>query len=419
MTQARRHNPVRLLAAVGSVLALIVVVVGGVIWWDERPLREADALLSAGDPVQALSVVNEFLRTHPGHGQAGTTRGQIYVELGRWSDAIDEFQRYGAASPQELHALAISLLHLEQWSQAQPVLEHVVRLAPSDADALHELAGCQGKLGKFQAALQTATRFASLEGCEVRGLLLIGTVQREAGNEAKALEAWQRLVELRPDASDLQIPAHEFLREYGSVLLQNGQPESAVDALQKSLKLNPDSDAETWLGDAFLRTSRPELAEQAWRRAVDLQPGNRRPREALARQALQNRDPSEAMNWLTPLKSGHLRASTAYLLQRACSQAGESEQAAEWRRRYDELTVLERRDAAIQHLLIESPESWWAQVIRAWRMADDENWGEAASLVASLLNEDKESDPFLQDLVEAIHERGTLPSLDRLPIQHF
>jgi tetratricopeptide (TPR) repeat protein len=409
-----------LLTSLAGALALIVVVVMAVIWWDERPLREAEQLMTAGEHVQALSVVNEFLREHPDHGQAGTTRGRIYVGLGRWSDSVTEFQRHGAVTAQDLHALAVSLLHLEQWSQALPVLEHVVTLNPSDADTLHELAGCQAKLGKFQPALQTATRFAGLDGCEVRGLLLIGTIQREAGNEAKALEAWQRLVDLRPDASNLQISAHEFLREYGSVLLHNGQPESAIDVLRQSLKLNPDSDAETWLGDALLRTGQAEVATQAWQRAVDLHPGNHRPREALARQALQKRDSTQALKWLTPLTGrDHMHASTAYLLHRAASQAGDSVQATEWRQRYNELTAVERRDAAIQHLLIESPESWWAQVIRAWRMADDGNWGEAASLVAPLTREGRQPDPFLQDLVLAIRERGTLPSLDRLPIQQF
>ena len=392
MTRARRQNSVRLLTSLAGALALIVVVVMAVIWWDERPLREAEQLMTAGEHVQALSVVNEFLREHPDHGQAGTTRGRIYVGLGRWSDSVTEFQRHGAVTAQDLHALAVSLLHLEQWSQALPVLEHVVTLNPSDADTLHELAGCQAKLGKFQPALQTATRFAGLDGCEVRGLLLIGTIQREAGNEAKALEAWQRLVE----------------------------PESAIDVLRQSLKLNPDSDAETWLGDALLRTGQAEVATQAWQRAVDLHPGNHRPREALARQALQKRDSTQALKWLTPLTGrDHMHASTAYLLHRAASQAGDSVQATEWRQRYNELTAVERRDAAIQHLLIESPESWWAQVIRAWRMADDGNWGEAASLVAPLTREGRQPDPFLQDLVLAIRERGTLPSLDRLPIQQF
>lgn len=404
-------------------ISVAVIIPGGLygtIWWEERPLRQATTLLEADDPSGALKLVNGFLRDHPEHGHAGTLRGRIFVALGRWIEGVAEFERCGAATTDELHSLSVALLHLEQWTHALPILELVEESRPTDPDVLHELSGCQAKLGQYTAALDSAEKFAAIDGYRERGLLLIGTIQRESGNESKALDAWQQLAELNPEAEGLQLPPYEFLREYGYVLLQQGQPKQAVDALRKSLTLMADSESEAFLGDALLQTGDSDAAGAAWDRAVDLNPGNVSAREALARQALRTREPDVALEWLMPLKQlSTLRSSTAYLFQRAYAQAGDDQKAAEWKTRHQEVTRVELRDSAINHLLIESPDSWWAQVIRAWQMADAQNWAEAEAVVTPLLSGEDRSDPFLRDLVEAIRNRTAPPSLDRIPVQQL
>lgn len=412
----RTRNSLRLVAVlvIGVVAAGVLSV--AITFWTERPLRKAEEALDAGRPGLALELTEAFLRHHPDHGRAEAIRARALVATGRPERAIEIFERVGAAGVEDLHAWARALLLLGRWAAAHPVLEEVVRRDPDDADALHELAACYAHLGHYRKAIDTAAEFARRSGQEARGQLMIGTLHRDTGNERQAAEAYARVLELQPKADDLQVAPEEFLHAYGAVLLELGEPERAAELLGRSLAVRPTAVARSDLGRAYEQLGRPKEAEEAWHAALALDPSDAAAREGLAAAALRRGDAQAALTLLAPFaEQAAPPATAAYLLQRAYTAAGDAAAAKEWRERADVLREEERVRATVDRVLVEAPDSAWADALRAYRSAEAGRWEEAEALMTGVPLDD----PFVTKLRAAIRERSELPPLTDLPISRF
>jgi tetratricopeptide (TPR) repeat protein len=393
--------------------------IGGVVWWQERPLRLAEAALIRGDAREALRLVNASLTSNSVDERALGIKGRALVALGRWDEAISVFSRVGAANNEELHALAQALLHRQSWSAALPILEQLEKRLPRDPDVLHEITACRAFVGRFDDALRSANELAGIPGQEARAFVQIGTLHHDLGNRKSAVDAWGRVLELTPDANGLQIPAAEFLMGYGGVLIDHGRPQDAIPHLKRSVELQDSAEAWSRLGEAYGLTGQRDESVAAWKRTLELDSTNRRSREALAGLALAQGDARQALDWLRSLSSeSDLPSSTMYLLQRIYSQLGESEQAARWQERTTARRRREKISATADQLLRESPQSFWARVMRAYRFAEQGNWIEAEALTEDVLREAPQ-ESFVQELAVAVQRRGELPALEKLPVKLF
>lgn len=414
-----RRNPLR------AVLALLVIVavtggfLAGFVWWEERPLGRARDLLEAGEPHRAMAAIDRFLREHPGHGGALTLKARAFVDLGQPAAAIDLFERVGAADPEAMHDWARALLHQQQWTAALPVLEYLETTGVDRADVLHELAACRAKLGNYDGALQAAEQFAEQPGCRARGLLLIGTIHQERGNLRQTASAWGDVLKLEPHAEGLQSAPVDFFFEYGRVLLTLGESEPAIELLQRSLELEERSETLIELGEAFTQVGDADQAEAAYQRALRLSPTSLKARTGLAQLELSNGDPQAALDWLSfYLTPDRADAESAFLLQRIYVQLGELDQAEQWRATANRLREEKTIQATADQVLRDYPETQWATVLRAYRFAENKNWDEARRLLEPLASQ-AEDQPFIQELYTAVQTRGELPSLEKLPTNHY
>jgi tetratricopeptide (TPR) repeat protein len=405
-------------------LVAVTVASAGVVWFitwyqHERPLHEIEAALKKGQTSQAMNLVSRFLRANPQDARGQSIRARILVEAGQLSDALRLFQRSGASDLAGLHAWAKAHLLREEWSDALPVLEQILKFHPDDPDALHEITACRSFLGQYRQAFESAERLALQPGNEARAWLQMGTLHKNLGNDHSAVEAWEQVLKYDPQIEKLQIRASDFLSEYGRVLLKDGQPERARDVLQRSLKLKESAEALTRLGQALEQLDDISGAIVRWKRAVEMAPALREPRESLAQGAFRAGRFDEARAWLQPvLQAPKPTSSAAYLMQRICHALNESEAAQEWRDRTDRLRKKEKLQAAIEHVLIEAPESNWARAIRAYQFAESGNWHQAEIFTLALLEENIH-EPFVDKLAESIRHKGTLPPLDLIPIHQF
>ena len=134
-----RRGLALLTVASGLTVALIAVS----LWWQERPLTEAERALQQGNPQLALSSVNRFLLTHPQSNRGQLLKARTLVALGQWSEATRVFERVGAENVHDWHAWATACLQQQQWTSATPLLERVLDSAPDHVDALHEITACR------------------------------------------------------------------------------------------------------------------------------------------------------------------------------------------------------------------------------------------------------------------------------------
>ena len=417
--RSRRPHFRHILVLVVGTCAVVGICLGGVVWWQERPLRRATASLDDGDPQEALKTIDTFLRAYPGHGGAMSMRARALVAVGRPKAAIDLFQRVGSSNPKQMHAWAQALLQLERWNEALPVLEHLAKTTVDDADLLHELSACRAKVGDIDGAIAAAEEFTKQPGCAAKGYLLLGTIHNKRGNLKQAATAWGDLLKHSPDAEGLQIPPAEFFLEYGRVLQSSGHSRLAAERVERSLKLERHSEAFVALGDARSSLGDQEAAEKSYQEALDMEPGLSAARVGLAQLALAGGDAAAAKQWLSTLQApAELTSQVAFLLQQVAARLGNTDEAKQWREKADKLRHDEQVRGTALQVLRDVPGSNWAQVLRAYQFAEAGNWAEAEVILKPIVSSATDQ-PFIKALGKAVRQRTTLPSLDLLPVKRF
>lgn len=401
----------------GFIVSVTAAGIWGSIWWDERPLHQARACLE-DDPQRSLELLGDYLRSHPRHAEAQLLVARASVRLNRFDDALRVYASVGVESIEDWHAMAKALLHHQRWSEARPLLEHVLKSKPHDPNVLHELAACLANLKQFKPALELVERLAQIDGFAARANLQSGTIHLEMDNGKSAAEAWARVLDTDPKAADLQVPDWEFFREYAIVLLDNGEPTQSIPLLERSIAIQPTAAAYVALGRAQQQTGNAIDAVDSWKSAVDLDANNREARKRLARSEM-NSDPNAALKWIEPIADRPpFESSTAYLFEQVFSRLDDEEHAKIWRERAERIKRREQLDRAADRILVDAPHSFWAKVVSAYRFASIGNWPQAEALMQEIAAENSH-EPFVNALAQCVATRGPLPSLDLLPIEEF
>jgi len=391
-----------------------------VVWYQqERPLIEIETTLQQGKVSPAFQLVGQFLRLHPDSARGQILKARILVQAGQPDEALRIFERYGASDISELQAWATAHLMRKEWSNALPVFERILQLYPDDPDALQGTTSCRTFLGDFRAALDSAARLTQQPGREARAWLQIGTLHKSLGNDRSAIGAWDRVLKYEPGAEHLPVSPAEFFGEFGRVLLHDGRLEQARESLEHSLALADSAQAHSDLGQAFQQLGEEGPAVVHWRRACELNPALGSPRESLAQMALRAGQFEMAREWLEPAVRSPLSTSSAtYLMERACQGLNQIDAAQMWHEQTERRRKREKLHAAINHVLIEAPDSYWARAIRAYQFAEAGNWHQADALTRTLQSESVR-EPFVEGLANCVRTHGLLPSLDLVPIHQF
>jgi tetratricopeptide (TPR) repeat protein len=385
----------------------------GIVWWQEAPLRRAEALLESGDGRGAIRLVNQYLRDHPNQGRAQGIKARGLVLIGDSRAAISLFEQAGAQDARETHAWARALLQQQEWSAAAPLLERVLAHGRHSPDVFLELTACRLQLGDYAGAEATAQDYAKLPGCEAPGLTMLGAIHKEQGRLSDACADWERVLALRPQASGLPIPAPEFLYEFGRARLLNRDRQGAIALLERSRQLAPSADTLLSLGEAYAQSERIDEAVSAWREAVSCDPEHVLARLSLANLALARRDVPDAQEWLRPLEGRvDVTSDVAFSLQRMYTLLDNTDEARHWKARGEELLAQEEIELIVDGWLRSKPDSPWASAFRAYRFAKAGNWMEAERMLGTVVPGADES-PFVAALSHAIQSRGPLPPLDK------
>lgn len=403
------------------VMALIVVG-GGLVYLtrqQERALAAVEQLLTSGDVATAMREVSAYQRQYPTDSRVLALRARLLLKMGRPREAAQLFEQHGAATVADLSAWAQAYLMQSQWSLAAPILRRSLQLAPTDTNALYNLMVCDIRLGLLQDALKLGSELARLPSHAVVGHWYLGTIHNDLKNEEQAVVEFAEVLRLDPELRGLPIPPEQFLSEYGGTLLSMGRSNEAIPLLRRSLEIRSTAAAATTLGQAFLHRGETAQAVAHWELAVKLDPRTHRAREGLADIALREGDTQQALEWLKPLEdSNKLESATAFLMQRIFQRLGDVEKAATWQVRANQLRRKREVESAVDRLLVESPSSYWSQIVRAYRVAESGNWSEAQRLLQQVHDGDSPHE-FVQQLQSAVKTRGPLPSLDEIPIRLF
>lgn len=340
---------------IALVLIPVVVLVVALVWWQDRSLVRAEALLRAGDAAGASETLDPFLARRPDHHRALVLKARALVALQRWGEAAEIFSRTGAGSSVELRGWATALLHLQQWPDALPLLEqlnsnrHWTANGDERAETLRDLTVCRFQMGQADAALESAAELAALPGHALEGLFQLGVIHGARGNTHLAIDAWERIEAISPRGTGLAIAPAEFFRVCAEDLMLEARPRRAVGYLQRSLGLESSPRVLAQLGTAWYQAGKESEAARAWSDVLKEDENNHEARAGLAELALNRADAQAALQWLAPLATQQQTTeAAAYLLQRAHAQLGHDALAEHWRQKGADLRKSAKLRAAFE-----------------------------------------------------------------------
>lgn len=238
-------------------------------------------------------------------------------------EAVREFNAALAMHPNHTSArrgLAVTLMHEEKLDLAAGELRRTLELAPEDAEAANNLGMVELRRKDTLAAIQALERAVRANPQLIKAHFNLAQAYQRAGRSADARRESDRGAELTAEqrsrgramvlvqAAEQALRAREFatglarlreavavdpafptahLRLAGALRESGGDPDEAMEALRRVLRLDPEcAEAHYEMGLTLERAGREAAALEEFRIAVDMAPCRVEFMQALGRQAL-------------------------------------------------------------------------------------------------------------------------------------
>ena len=275
------------------------------------------------DLAAALAALHRALGLLPGHVAILTKLSELYVRDGQWAQAVDRLnQIVGQVSAPEsvrldAHARLAAILdeRLGDHERARSSVEAVLAVDPRHAAALARLVRLELRRGRLDAASDAAARLVQVSTSpedRIEALSALGRVEKARGRRGAAAKAFAEAVEVvglsgdaaqgllelvtevprksdapgwdvyigalgrfaeqaRVSAADRAPAFVEIARVLGGPL---GQPDQAIQALERGLALGADPALHAELATRLLEAGSPGKAMQSLRRVLEMNPRN-------------------------------------------------------------------------------------------------------------------------------------------------
>jgi tetratricopeptide (TPR) repeat protein len=277
-------------------------------------LARAIQLHQAGDLSAAVREYQACLAVEPNRAEIRSNLGAVFAKLGRYQEAIDQYQAALKVAPPEIASrlhfnLALAYYKSFQIPQAASEFEALHLAQPAELNIALLLSDCYLRTGEFKKAIDLLTPFESSQhdqsavdyvlgmafvrdgrvaegqfrldrilgrGESAEGHLLLGTARFTSGDLPGAVKEFAKAEGLDPNLPSL----HSY---FGQALLFTGDADGAMAEFQKELAANPnDFDANLQLASILSRRGKKDEARLLLERAVQIRPGSAEARNALA-----------------------------------------------------------------------------------------------------------------------------------------
>jgi tetratricopeptide (TPR) repeat protein len=159
--------------------------------------------------------------------------------------------------------LGISLLDQFQYMEAVGAFGEVVKLRPDYADGYTNVGLTEIVWEKYESARKAINRALSINPGSARAIYYDGLLERRAGNTAKEIADFGKVVEAFPESRDAR-------RELGISYYQNNDNSAALEQFQALQKIDPDDlSAHYNLSILYRRMGKPEEAREQQAMFVD------------------------------------------------------------------------------------------------------------------------------------------------------
>lgn len=219
----------------------------------DQPVLRAQALVIRAtletDPSRKLADFTEAIQAAPGDASALRGRGMVYVQQGKFREALEDFDRALKLAPDHvptLEAKASTLARLKRFDEALSLLEQARKLAPDSVEPLVERARVFEFREDYAAALADLNEAERLDPGNPVVLLLRAGIYREMEEYDKALADVDRALRLRPGLE-------MALRFRAALLAEQGKYGESIRQIEALVAKAPD-DLESRMQLAYLYT---------------------------------------------------------------------------------------------------------------------------------------------------------------------
>lgn len=174
-------------------------------------------------------------------GRKMLRRGNTYLNLERYDEAIEEYRRALSADPNLAEAvrnLANIYLFQEDFDAAKPLLARFITLQTEASASLIAAVQTLGQLERddenFDTAIEYDLRAIELVPTDDSQVHIMANTYNNAGAKEKALAIYQAGTRAQPNNAF-------FYRSMGRILESQGELEQALDAYRQAAATDPDS----------------------------------------------------------------------------------------------------------------------------------------------------------------------------------
>lgn len=158
---------------------------------------------STGNP--ALDSLNTLISADPTNAQLYAGRAAIFLELNNYDNALADLQTAittDSLQPPFYHLLTdVYIQYFKSW-QALRAIQKAADLFPNDIPTLHKLAETQLLLRQYAESLSTLNSLLTLDPNNADAHLLLGMNFKESGDTARAINSFQKAVNLNSELLD-------------------------------------------------------------------------------------------------------------------------------------------------------------------------------------------------------------------------
>lgn len=266
-------------------------------------LKEATSLQQQGKLDQAIEDYRLLLQQYPNIAAIHSNLGAALAGLGRYEEAIQEYERALQLQPMPQVQLNLGLAYYKvgRLSVAASAFEKARTLMPQEVRPVLLEADCYLRLGDNKKVVDLLTPVEQTNpddlavtymlgtalvrdgradegqlriekilknGDSAEARLLLGTTKLMINDFSGALADLQRAVELKPDLPDVY-------PYYGAALMATGDQDGAFRAFEKALQQDPNNfDANLRIGFLLRNDKKYDEALRHFRHALEIRPGD-------------------------------------------------------------------------------------------------------------------------------------------------
>ena len=262
----------------------------------EELLEQGETLAEEGLLKDALSRFGAARDLEPENPEILEALGRTFFALDRLEEAETRFAEALALDPEWVAprmGLAAVAMRRDEPFKAVHHLERATSVEPEYPDAFVELGRYYAMMGEPGLARATFERWTTRHPDDADMLINAGLAAFDAGDYEVSLEFFDRALEVASDEGQ-KSGARTFRANSLDMI---GRYPEAVAEYERVIGYAPDWwEAHANLGICHARNDRPEEAEKAFRRGLELCPGSPEIRDELAAHLLaEGKDPREAL----------------------------------------------------------------------------------------------------------------------------